>query len=251
MDCAIKGSHPVIRVIVAAAERLAHRPTPILIIGEPGTGRELLARHVHRCGNLPDASFVRIGPGEASAARLENAVVRAGGGTLFVDDLSGLSPDLQEVLLDALQRATMPSPRLIASSALDAAEGRRQGRLSAALLRHLDPVELAVPALRQRRADIPVLVEHFLRTYVDRHVLPPCRIEGEALVQLWGYDWPGNVRELESVIERVAVLCRSGVVRRADLPATLRDGGQFGGPTGPQAPRAAATNGGPTLRQMH
>ena len=79
-------------------------------------------------------------------------------------------------------------------------------------------VEIPVPALRQRRSDIPVLVEHFLALYATRHGVGSRRIETEAMVQLWQYDWPGNVRELESVIERVVVLSRSGVIRAADLP---------------------------------
>ncbi|MEO8605911.1 MAG: sigma 54-interacting transcriptional regulator [bacterium] len=224
MNSGIKGSHPVVRAIVSAAERLASSQVAILIIGERGTGKELLARHLHLVGSGPEAPFVRIDCNEGSLVRLEQTlfdraagVERAHGGTLFLDELGALPLDLQERLLAALEGG--PSrPRVVASCANEADDECRLGRLSDALRRHLDPVELLVPSLRQRRADIPVLVEHFLTTYAERHGIGACRFDTDALVHLWQYDWPGNVRELENVVERVVVLCRTGLIRTADLP---------------------------------
>jgi DNA-binding NtrC family response regulator len=84
-------------------------------------------------------------------------------------------------------------------------------------------IEITLPALRQRRADIPLLVEHFLELFAARHRAGPCRIDTEAMVLLWQYDWPGNVRELERMVEHMVVLCRSGAVHAADLPPRVRN----------------------------
>jgi DNA-binding NtrC family response regulator len=253
MECPVKGSHPVVRVIVAAAERLAHDRTAVFVIGERGAGKELLARHLHQAGS-GEAPFVRIDCAEESFVRLEQTLFGRGGGleravdgTLFLDDIGALPIELQERLLAGLE-ATEAQPRVVASCGHEADEEVRLGRLSAALRRYLDPVELVVPSLRQRRADIPVLVEHFLATYTARHGTPPCRIDNEALVHLWQYDWPGNVRELASVIERVVVLCRSGVVRTADLPPQLFNAAAGAHPGTPMA--AAPHAAGPGLRPL-
>jgi len=255
MDTGIKGSHPVVRAIVTAAERLAPERVALLIIGERGTGKELLARHLHQAGGDPLAPFVRIDCAEGSELRLEQQLLdrgggldRAHGGTLFLDELGALPLDLQGRLLAALQGGPVQT-RIVASSADDAAEACRLGRLSNGLRRFLDPVELLVPSLRQRRPDIPVLAEHFVALYGERHGIGRCRFDTDALVHLWQYDWPGNVRELESVVERVVVLCRTGVIRVADLPLHVR--GTIGAPPPIQPPPARVVQpigAGPGLR---
>jgi DNA-binding NtrC family response regulator len=253
--CPVIGSHPVVRAIVAAAERLANDPVAVLIIGERGAGKELLARHLHQAGRDPDAAFVRVDCAEGSTARLEQmlfgpagGVERAADGALFLDDLGALPLDLQERLLAALEGAAT-RPRVVASCGCDADQEVRLGRLSSPLRRFLDPIELLVPSLRQRRADIPLLVEHFLATYIARHGAAPCRIDNEALVHLWQYDWPGNVRELESVIERVVVLCRSGVVRTVDLPPNILTA-VVGTRSTPVSPALTPPSAAPSLRHL-
>lgn len=229
----IHGSHPVILSILSAAERIATTDVCVLIIGEKGTGKELLARYIHGSSTRSQQPFVRIDcqelANERLGARLSGALAqdgnltlpealceRARGGTLFLDHLSAFVPEAQGRLLSWLfDRAASTHMRLLA--ARDPGEALT-GCLAAM---GLALVEIPVPALRQRRSDIPLLVEHFLQLYVARHAVPPRRIETEAMVQLWQYDWPGNVRELESVIERVVVLSRSGVIRTADLPAHI------------------------------
>jgi DNA-binding NtrC family response regulator len=226
--CSIRGSHPVIRSILSAAEQIAATDVCALIIGEKGTGKELLARHIHAVSRRGSGPFVRvdcqdlvlvrggrelrgapdaIAPGGTVAALFE----RARGGTLFFDQLTALGSAQQARLL-----ATPPDcavdVRLLA--ALDPLESGA----SCLAATGLPVVEIPVPALRQRRSDVPVLVEHFLELYARRHSVGIRRVETEAMVLLWQYDWPGNVRELESVIERVVVLSRSGVIRPADLP---------------------------------
>jgi two-component system response regulator HydG len=253
----IVGTHPIVRAIADAAERLARSGHAVFVIGERGTGKELFARQLHAAGQRPDEHFVRVDCAEPSEQRLEHELFerergweRASGGTLLLDDLPSLSLELQRRLLESLRQASANARRaaqLVASMDQEIALQRRSGRLDGELIDHLCPVEVTLPALRQRRSDIPVLVEHFLALYAARNGVPDCVIETEALVHLWQYDWPGNVRELESVIERVVVLCPRGVVRSTDLPAGIRTGA---GERGPSCRTAAPPTGGvgPQLR---
>jgi DNA-binding NtrC family response regulator len=230
------GEHPVVRAIVRTAERLARTRRAVAVVGECGTGKELFARHVHAVAARAEERFVRVDCAEGSTVRLAHELFeREGGwrractGTLLLDDLPSLPLALQQRLAAELCEADRldgpaRAPQVIGSTARELADERAAGRLDAALIAQLGPVEIVLPALRQRRCDIPLLVRHFLSLYAERHGVPPRAIETEALVQLWQYDWPGNIRELESVIERVVVLCPHGVVRNADLPASLRAG---------------------------
>jgi DNA-binding NtrC family response regulator len=235
------GSHPVIQAILSAAERIATTDVCVLIIGEKGTGKELLARYIHELSRRTEQPFVRIDCQELAAvrggSRLAGALAqdgdgsmagalceRARGGTLFLDHLSAFGPETQARFLSwFLGRAASTDTRVLA--ARDPGEALSSCLAAAGLAL----VEIPVPALRQRRSDIPLLVEHFLQLYVARHAVAPRRIDTEAMVQLWQYDWPGNVRELESVIERVVVLSRSGVIRTADLPPHICTVGRNGG----------------------
>jgi DNA-binding NtrC family response regulator len=235
-NCSIRGSHPVMRAILSVAERIATTDVCALIVGEKGTGKELLARYIHSASPRAAQPFIRVDCQELAAARngssLASALAhdangssanglglahalreRARGGTLLLDHLSAFGTEVQARLLSWLLPATLPADvRLVATR--DPADAPPSCLTAAGLAL----VEIPVPALRQRRSDIPVLVEHFLELYVTRHGLSPRHVDTEAMVQLWQYDWPGNVRELESVVERVVVLSRCGVIRGADLP---------------------------------
>jgi DNA-binding NtrC family response regulator len=227
------GEHPVVRAILGAAEPLARSGRAVAVVGERGTGKELFARHMHAAAGLSEEHFVRVDCAESSPDRLAHELFereggwrRAAAGTVLLDDLPSLPLDLQQRLLADLCRAhgvngSARTPRLVASLTQEMTQECVVGHLDAALIAHLQPVEIVLPALRQRRCDIPLLVQHFLSLYAERHGVPPPAIETEALVQLWQYDWPGNVRELESLVERVVVLCRRGVIRSADLPSPL------------------------------
>ena len=230
-SCSIRGSHPVIQSILSAADRIAGTDVCVLIVGEKGTGKDLLARYIHAASPRAAGPFVRIDCQELGAVRGGNALTgglghdiagdrisyglreRARGGTLFLDQISALGNELQARLLSALHAEPAASDvRLLASRFPNDALPSCLAAAGIAL------VEIPVPPLRQRRSDIPLLVEHFVELYVGRHGVPPRRIDTEAMVQLWQYDWPGNVRELENLVERVVVLNRSGVIRAADLP---------------------------------
>jgi DNA-binding NtrC family response regulator len=207
------------RAIVSAADRIAGTDVGVLIVGERGTGKELLARYIHSTGSRAGQPFVRVNCEELAAARDGAALCgtlaqelnggsmayalceRARGGTLFLDRIGTLDHELQTRLLSwLLQNASAADVRLLATR--DPAEALASCLAAAAL----PVVEIVVPPLRQRRSDIPVLVEHFLQLYIERHGVSPRRIDTEAMVQLWQYDWPGNVRELENAIERSCVL---------------------------------------------
>ncbi|MBX3027671.1 sigma-54-dependent Fis family transcriptional regulator [bacterium] len=226
----ILGSHPIVRALSRAAARLAESGDAVAIVGERGSGKELFARYLHAAAARPAERFVRIDCAENSPQRLEQALFereggwrRASGGSLLLDDLPQLDRELQRRLhaeLAAIDRRERP--QILACLDRELAQHRRDRRLCADLLDLLQPVEVVLPALRQRRADIPVLVQHFLRIYAARNDVRAPAIETEALVELWQYDWPGNVRELESVVERVVVLCSGSVIRASDLPPGIR-----------------------------
>jgi DNA-binding NtrC family response regulator len=232
--CKIRGSHPVIRAILSVASCIAGADVGVLIIGERGTGKDLLARHIHAASPRHEGPFVRLDcqelatqasaidlcnelrPDVADAGAVGIALERARGGTLFVDHITAFGSDLQVRLMSSLLGGiTAAGVRLLAARDLDDA----QIFLAAA---ELGLVEITIPALRQRRSDIPVLVRHFLDLYAARHGVPERRVDTEAMVALWQYDWPGNVRELECVVERVVVLSRSGVICAGDLPPHVR-----------------------------
>lgn len=249
----ILGDHPVMRAIIGAAERLAASGRAVAVVGERGTGKELVARHLHAAASRSGDSFVRVDCTENDAGRLEHELfIRHGGwrratsGTLLLDDLPQLPADLQARLARELAAAAL-AVQVVATFEQEIAVARRAGRVDAALLEHLSPLEVVLPALRLRRSDIPLLVQHFLTLYSARHGAPCRTIETDALVYLWQYDWPGNVRELESVIERVVVLCPRAVIRAGDLPHDVRAGAGAPGLIPPGAATAIGC-GGPSLR---
>jgi DNA-binding NtrC family response regulator len=226
------GTHPIVHAIVGAAERLGRGGGAVAVVGERGTGKELFARYLHSTARRPADAFVRIDCAEPSEPRLRQDLFerdggwrRARGGTLFLDNFPSLGLEWQERLHDELADTPRAHwPQVIASMDRDLLRCRSGAGVHEDLVELLAPVEVALPALRQRRADIPVLVQHFLRVYAARHGVRVPAIATEALVELWQYDWPGNVRELESVVERVVVLCAGDVIRRSDLPPHIRDG---------------------------
>jgi DNA-binding NtrC family response regulator len=216
------------------ARRIAATEVGVLITGEKGSGKDLLARHIHAVSPRMNGPFVRLDCQELAAqpggsglgnglatdgsrtGMVAGALERARGGTLFLDRLVAFDVDVQVRLLSTvLTGAAAADLRLLAARDLDGA----QGALAAA---ELGLVEIPVPALRQRRSDIPLLVQHFLNLYATRHEAAARRVDTEAMVQLWQYDWPGNVRELESVVERIVVLSRGEVIRTTDLPPHIR-----------------------------
>lgn len=256
------------RAVVSLAEQVAPSDASILISGESGTGKEVLARHVHRKSNRAKKSFISVNCAAIPEALLESelfghekgaftgAIARrigkfeeADGGTLLLDEISEMDVRLQAKLLRAIQERVIdrvggskPVPvniRIVATSNRNLADEVRAGRFREDLLYRLNVVNLKVPALRQRPADILALAGYFVTRYSTANSIPRKPIAKDAEQHLTANPWPGNVRELENTMHR-AVLLASGDEIGLDAIRTP-DGSMIGlAPTTPEA-RAAMT----------
>jgi len=230
----------------------------VLITAESGTGKELVARAVHRQSARRDQPFVAVnlaaipdtlieselfgherGAFTGAHARKPGKFELAHGGTLFLDEVSSMRIDLQAKLLRALQqreierlggtRTTPVDVRVIAASNVDLRQAVRGRTFREDLYYRLNVVPLTVPPLRERKEDIPLLVDHFVRKYAREFKKEIRGLSPTALPALEAYDWPGNVRELENIIERSVALATGPVIRLEDLPLDLamHDAGQI------------------------
>ncbi|ACL64017.1 two component, sigma54 specific, transcriptional regulator, Fis family [Anaeromyxobacter dehalogenans 2CP-1] len=249
-DAELIGRSPAIEEVRALVEKLARTRTTVLISGESGTGKEVVARTIHaraghrqpfvaiNCGAIPEGlieselfghekgSFT--GATEAKAGLFEVA----GAGTLFLDEVGELPPPVQVKLLRALQERKLRrvggsadlgfSARIVAATNRDLAEEVRTGRFREDLYYRLNVIQLRMPALRERREDLPLFVEHFLARFAEEQgrARPALSPEAERLLLAHGY--PGNVRELANVVERALTLCDGGRILPGDLPHALR-----------------------------
>jgi two-component system response regulator HydG len=239
------------RELFDMAERLADAATPVLVLGETGTGKTALARAVHaasaragrpfvtvNCAALPDALLESELFGHVKGAFTGATHARAGlfaeadGGTLLLDEIGEMSPALQAKLLHVIEsgavRAVGASKeravdvRVLAATHRDLRERVQAGAFREDLLYRLDVVTLEIPALRHRREDTPLLVEHFLAESRRKHPSSAVeRFSPEAMERLIEHAWPGNVRELAHAVERVVLLGRSAEAQVADLPSSI------------------------------
>lgn len=233
-----------------ALERLAPQPVPVLIRGETGTGKELLARQVHRAsdrsGLFVSVSCAAISPtyadaelfGYSAGTQGGTASGRAGwfgsanGGTLYLDEIADLPLAIQGKLLAALENrevtrvgAQRPQPvdvRLVAASSIDLAQAVRAGRFNERLYLYLREGQLELPALRERVGDILPLAEYFVGIYSVRLGVPVPLISEAAQQALEAHAWPGNTRELENVIHFALLVSEAGEIlpQHLDLPDT-------------------------------
>jgi DNA-binding NtrC family response regulator len=241
------GRHPEMVRIYQLVTRIAATPTTVLITGESGTGKELIARAVHQQSDRRGQPFVAInvaaipetlieselfghekGAFTGAHARRLGKFELAHGGTVFLDEIGSLRLDLQTKLLRVLQEREIervgggrPVPvdvRVLAATNVNLRQAVKERTFREDLYYRLNVVPVHVPPLRERRADIPHLVEHFVRK-VSRECRREVRgVSAGALDVLTRYDWPGNVRELENVIHRAVVLARDAVLHLTDLP---------------------------------
>jgi two-component system, NtrC family, response regulator HydG len=236
------------REVLDMASRLADANTPVLIIGETGTGKTALARAIHASGSRAGKPFVSVNCAALPEHLLESELFghvrgaftgattgrdglfeEAHDGTLLLDEIGEMSPALQAKLLHVLEsgrvRAVGASKdraldvRILAATHRDLRERVQAGLLREDLMYRLDVVTLEIPALRHRREDLPFLVDRFLIEAKAKHEKSPVeRFTPDAMVKLLDYSWPGNVRELAHVVERVVLLGRAAQVSGDDLP---------------------------------
>jgi DNA-binding NtrC family response regulator len=221
--------------LLATADKVKDAPVTVLVTGESGTGKDVLARYLHFTGVRRDAPFVSINCAALSESLLlselfghergafTGAVERkrgkfelAHGGTLFLDEIGDMSPEVQAKLLRVIEESAFErvggvkrisvDARIVAATNQDLAALIRAGRFREDLFYRLNVVSLRLPPLRERRADIPLLVDHFLGKYAARYGRAPERLSAETLAALYGWDWPGNVRELENTVNQIVLL---------------------------------------------
>ncbi len=231
--------------------KVADAPSTVLVQGESGTGKELVATALHEKSSRRERPFIKINcaaiPRELVEAELfgfekgafTGAVQSkpgrfelADGGTLFLDEIGEIPLEMQVKLLRAIQesefervggvKTTRVEVRLIAATSRDLTREIAAGRFREDLFYRLNVVPIFLPPLRERREDIPLLVEHFRQKYNARLKKNVGTIEDDALAALAAYSWPGNIRELENVLERTILFAEGVAIRAADLPASLR-----------------------------
>jgi DNA-binding NtrC family response regulator len=235
--------------IYATIEAVSQNKSNILVTGENGTGKELVARAIHAKSQVHDHPFVAINCGALAETLLESQLFghrrgaftgaiddhdgvfqAADGGTLFLDEIAEIPLSLQVKFLRAIQekevtplgttRPVRVDVRLIAATNVDLEERMREGLFRADLFYRLNVVTIHVPPLRQRREDIPLLVENFVAEFGKAYGIDK-RVSPEAMALLVRYEWPGNVRELQNVIERAFALSSAPDIRPSDLPPSL------------------------------
>jgi DNA-binding NtrC family response regulator len=246
----IVGGSPGMLEVYKMIARVADANAAVLITGDSGTGKELVARAIHRNGVRHAEPFVAVNCGALTETLLESELFghlrgsftgaianrrglfeQAGEGTVFLDEISETSPAFQVKLLRVLQeREVTPvggstpisaRARVIAASNTDLERLARAGGFRRDLWYRLNVINIHLPPLRERQEDIPRLAAHFLRKYAAEGATPPILSEGAART-LVAFPWPGNVRELENTIERAVTLNRGGVITEDDLPPHVR-----------------------------
>ena len=247
------GRSDKMRVVFRTLEKVADYKTTVLIEGESGTGKELVARALHERSSRASRSFVAVNCGAIPGTLLESELFghkrgaftdassdkrglfeEADGGTLFLDEIGELPLALQVKLLRALQegiirrlgdtRDVKIDVRVVAATVRDLGLEVKEGRFREDLYYRLNVLPLRVPPLRERREDIPLLVEHFLVKNNARLGTKMRGVSPRAHKLLLEYPWPGNVRELENTVERSVVLAEGDTLDEADLPERLRAG---------------------------
>ncbi len=262
-DRLIVGNSLVVRKLLDMARQVAASEANVLLSGESGTGKELVARQLHQWSRRADRVFIPFNcaalPRELAEAELfghekgaftgahkerPGLFREADGGTLFLDEMSELDLSLQGKLLRVLQegevrpvggaRPVQVDVRLITATKHDLEEQVKEGKFREDLYYRLNVIVLKLPSLRERKEDIPLLADFFLRRYAKKNNRQIEGISRGALDTLTSFNWPGNVRELENAIERAVVLAKGNMLTEEDLPETvLRAGPEDGSITLP------------------
>jgi DNA-binding NtrC family response regulator len=247
----IIGESDAIKNCLSLVEKIADSDTTVMITGESGTGKELIARAIHYNSPRAKGPFVAINCGAIPSELLESELFghikgaftgaianRAGRfemadeGTLFLDEIGDLEPNLQVKILRSLQEKSFEpvgstktvnvNVRVIAATNVDLEKAVENGRFREDLYYRLNVIPIHIPPLRERRSDVPLLLNHFLNKFNRNKAKKITGFSGEVLQALSHYAWPGNIRELENLVERLSILKGEGEVHIVDLPAKYK-----------------------------
>ncbi len=247
----IIGKSDKMQAVFDLVTQVAPSRSTVLISGESGTGKEVIAKAIHSASTRADKAFIPINTGSIPGDLLESqlfghvkgaftsAVASKKGlfevadqGTIFFDEISTVSPETQAKLLRVIQEREFMrlggtdtikvDVRILAASNEDLTKLVREGRFREDLFHRLNVISLHLPPLRERKEDIPLLIDRFLKQYCEENAKPSRRFSAGAMKLLIEYDWPGNVRELENVVERAVVLANQELIDGDLLPETVR-----------------------------
>ena len=260
----IVGKSPVMQEVFSLLEQVAPSRSTVLILGESGTGKELVAQTIHARSPRTDGPFVVVHSGSLPTDLLESNLFGhtrgaftgavsgkkglfevADGGTIFFDEISTVQPEVQAKLLRVMQEkeflpvgsttSVKVDARIVAATNVDLAHLVSEGKFREDLYYRMNVIQVQLPPLRDRRGDVALLADHFVRQYAAENGKAVSGLTAEAMKCLLDYSWPGNVRELENAIERAVVLTRAGKIQADRWPESVRSGA--GGPlTGPGLP---------------
>jgi formate hydrogenlyase transcriptional activator len=253
----IIGKSDALMYVMYRMEQVARTDATVLLLGETGVGKELFARAIHRLSGRKEKPLLKVDCASLAPSLIESELFGhergaftgavatrkgrfeiANGGTVFLDEVGELTPELQGKLLRVLEDGCVErvgattnlkvNVRIIAATNRDLDQDIHGGRFRQDLFYRLNSFPLTIPPLRDRKTDIPVLVEHFVRVYSLRHSRPITRIPASATKMLTRYPWPGNVRELENVIERAVITSEGGTLQVPALTARPSKSGSGG-----------------------
>lgn len=250
----IIGQHPKMLEILQLISQVADTDATVLIQGESGTGKELIARALHFNSSRKEKAFIPVNCAALPEQLLESELFghvrgaftgaikdkagwfeRADEGTIFLDEVNDMSPALQARLLRILQTGDYSrvgtteiqkcDVRVVAATCKPLHELVKSGKFREELFYRLNVVDICLPPLRERKSDIPLLIQHFLKIYTVKNKKPDLKISPEAESMLLNYDFPGNIRELENIIQRAIILATGSAIEQNHLPANIfRDG---------------------------
>ena len=244
------GQAPAIRQIYGVVEKVASTPSTVLITGESGTGKELIARALHENSARHAGPFIKINCAAIPKTLMESELFGyekgaftgavgakpgrfelAHGGTLFLDEIGEIPVEMQVKLLRVLQESEFErvggiktikvDVRLVTATNRDLVQDISAGSFREDLYYRLNVVPIHIPPLRERREDIPLLVEHFLAKFNDRLKKQIDSVSADAISRLISYHWPGNIRELENLMERTMLFCERSEIQVSDLPPEI------------------------------
>jgi transcriptional regulator with PAS, ATPase and Fis domain len=240
------GKSPVMEQVYAMVKKVALTDADVLILGENGTGKEVIAREIHRLSPRKNEIMVHVDMGAISESLFESELFghvkgaftdaredrigkfeTAGKGTLFLDEIANLTPALQSKILAALQNRTVTrlgsnvsipiDVRLISATNAALRDMIAEGRFREDLFYRLNTITIEVPPLRERGPDVKLFARHFLKLYSEKYHKPGLKISPEALKAISAYQWPGNVRELQHCMERAVIMADRDLVEKQHL----------------------------------